>query len=97
MRGTLQGVGRLYMKLVILAILLGVSAFSFFSSSQAAPADDVKAIFEQKCKSCHTIGGGKLVGPDLKGLTTRQDKASAIKFISAPTGHMPNLGISQPD
>ncbi len=33
------------------------------------------------CKACHTIGGGKLVGPDLKGVTERRDEAWLIKFI----------------
>ena len=34
-----------------------------------------------QCKACHTIGGGKLVGPDLKGITERRDEAWLIKFI----------------
>ncbi len=33
------------------------------------------------CKACHTIGGGKLIGPDLKGVTERRDEAWLIKFI----------------
>ncbi len=33
------------------------------------------------CKACHTIGGGKLVGPDLQGVTERHDEAWLIKFI----------------
>jgi len=33
------------------------------------------------CKACHTIGGGKLVGPDLKGVTERREEAWLIKFI----------------
>lgn len=35
----------------------------------------------QQCKACHTIGGGKLVGPDLKGITERREEAWLIKFI----------------
>jgi mono/diheme cytochrome c family protein len=35
----------------------------------------------QQCKACHTIGGGKLVGPDLKGVTERRDETWLIKFI----------------
>ena len=33
------------------------------------------------CKACHTIGGGKLVGPDLKDITEKRDEAWLIKFI----------------
>jgi len=33
------------------------------------------------CKACHTIGGGKLVGPDLQGVTERHDEDWLIKFI----------------
>ncbi|PKP31150.1 MAG: hypothetical protein CVU00_12975 [Bacteroidetes bacterium HGW-Bacteroidetes-17] len=33
------------------------------------------------CAACHTIGGGKLIGPDLKGVNDRQDEAWLIKFI----------------
>jgi len=35
----------------------------------------------QQCKACHTIGGGKLVGPDLKGITERREEVWLIKFI----------------
>jgi len=34
--------------------------------------------------SCHTIGGGRLVGPDLKGVTERQDRAWLARFIVDP-------------
>ncbi len=42
-------------------------------------ADDAKNFAQ--CKACHTIGGGKLVGPDLKGVTERRDEAWLIKFV----------------
>ncbi len=52
--------------------------FSYnFSSGQTA--EDEKNFGQ--CKACHTIGGGKLVGPDLKGVTERRDEAWLIKFI----------------
>lgn len=43
-----------------------------------------KALFQGKCAGCHTIGGGKLVGPDLKGVTTTRDHEWFERFISAP-------------
>jgi mono/diheme cytochrome c family protein len=52
--------------------------------SLAQSTQDGQAIFQQKCAACHTIGGGKLVGPDLQGVTQRRDLAWIKKFISAP-------------
>ena len=43
-----------------------------------------KATFDQKCASCHTIGGGKTVGPDLKGITNERPHDWLVQFISAP-------------
>jgi len=55
--------------------------------AQAAPPQDAangEAIFKAKCASCHTIGAGKLVGPDLKGVTARRDAAWLSGWIKAP-------------
>ena len=41
-------------------------------------------IFKQKCTACHTIGGGKLVGPDLKGVTSRREEAWMQRQIKEP-------------
>lgn len=35
----------------------------------------------QVCSACHTIGKGKLVGPDLKGVTERRSETWLISFI----------------
>ncbi|MFN8257241.1 MAG: c-type cytochrome [Bacteroidales bacterium] len=44
--------------------------------AQKSPVENFKV-----CSACHTIGKGKLVGPDLKGVTQRHDEAWLIKFI----------------
>ena len=46
--------------------------------------DPGQAIFEQKCKSCHSIGDGRIVGPDLKGITEREERDWLIRFIVSP-------------
>ncbi len=51
--------------------------FSLTSYGQTAEAEKNFAV----CKACHTIGGGKLVGPDLKGINDKYDEAWLIKFI----------------
>lgn len=40
-------------------------------------------LFKLKCSPCHTIGKGKLVGPDLAGVTKRQQEDWLLKFISS--------------
>lgn len=65
--------------------LLSVNFVSLITPVFAAmPAEQGQAIFEQKCQACHTIGGGRLVGPDLKGITTSRDKDWLVRFITTP-------------
>lgn len=47
-------------------------------------AERGKEIFESKCFACHTIGGGDLVGPDLKNVTVAQDRGWLTRFIVEP-------------
>jgi mono/diheme cytochrome c family protein len=55
-----------------------------FSTAQP-DIDKGKELFAQKgCSACHKIGGGKLVGPDLKGVTARRDKQWIAKMILRP-------------
>ena len=53
-------------------------------SSQAQDTGAGEQIFALKCASCHTVGGGKLVGPDLDGVGGRRDIEWIKNFISAP-------------
>ena len=52
--------------------------------SAGAADEDGQAIFDQQCKGCHTIGGGKLAGPDLQGLADRRDQAWVEAFVRDP-------------
>lgn len=49
-----------------------------------AAAQDGRSIFERSCASCHTIGGGDKVGPDLRGVGERRDRSFIERFVSAP-------------
>jgi cytochrome c2 len=49
-----------------------------------ASAQEAAGFFQQKCKACHTIGGGRLVGPDLKDVTKRKDRAWLEHFMQDP-------------
>jgi mono/diheme cytochrome c family protein len=50
----------------------------------AVLAQDPVAEFKTLCVSCHTIGGGRLVGPDLKNVAERKDRAWLARFIVDP-------------
>lgn len=76
--------------IVSLSLALVVGVATIVLSAEVAPPskegspDKGKAIFEQKCTMCHTIGGGKRIGPDLKGVTERRSAEWLVKWISDP-------------
>lgn len=51
-------------------------------------ADPAAGYFRQNCMSCHTIGGGRLVGPDLKDVETRKDRQWLSSFIVNPKQYL---------
>lgn len=65
----------------VVAVLAMIGAFPL-----AANGQETAAYFKQNCYSCHTIGGGRLVGPDLKEVTTRRDRDWLVRFILNPQG-----------
>lgn len=46
--------------------------------------NEPEAFFKKNCASCHTIGGGKLTGPDLKDMHLRKDDQWIKDFINDP-------------
>jgi len=44
-------------------------------------AFDAADAFDKKCSSCHSIGGGDDVGPDLKGISERRQVKWLVRFI----------------
>jgi len=66
------------------ASLLAVAFLAAGPLRSQAPPSDVYDDFRNNCASCHTIGGGPLTGPDLKGLTERTDRAWLHRFLSDP-------------
>lgn len=64
-----------------------VAAAAAAAAALAGPAaadDEAVADFRQNCFSCHTIGGGRLTGPDLKDVAKRRSRDWALKFIQGP-------------
>jgi mono/diheme cytochrome c family protein len=62
------------------------------SHATEAPSQFQKdaALFQAKCAKCHTVGRGDRVGPDLKGLTERRDKAWIVGFITKTDSYLDN-------
>jgi mono/diheme cytochrome c family protein len=52
--------------------------------SASSWGQDAPAFFKQNCTSCHTVGGGRLTGPDLKDVTSRRDHAWLVQFLQSP-------------
>jgi len=68
-----------------LARLAGLSlAIASLAGPGPAMAQDRVDDFRLNCTSCHTIGGGRLVGPDLLHVTERKDRAWLARFIADP-------------
>ncbi len=64
--------------------IIAIAAAMTMVAAIANAADEAASFFRQNCMSCHTIGGGRLVGPDLKDVTARRDRAWLQKFIPNP-------------
>lgn len=41
-------------------------------------------LFESRCSSCHTVGGGDRIGPDLLSVTQRRDAAWLARYLKEP-------------
>jgi cytochrome c551/c552 len=51
-------------------------------SGYQSSAQDGATLFKP-CAACHTIGGGKTVGPDLKGITKQRTNEWLVQFIQS--------------
>lgn len=57
-----------------------------FAFSHTVMAQVPATYYKQNCFSCHTIGGGRLTGPDLKNVHERQDRAWLVAWMLDPEG-----------
>jgi mono/diheme cytochrome c family protein len=76
--------GLLYVTGVALLINLLVAGLgSAIALAQSTEAEG-KKLFQEKCVACHTIGGGILVGPDLKNVTSLRSRDWLMRWILEP-------------
>jgi len=59
-------------------------ALGFFGL-KTIKAQNGEELFKKNCSPCHTVGAGKLVGPDLQGITQKKDKEWLLKFTKSST------------
>jgi mono/diheme cytochrome c family protein len=62
-----------------LLLIFGIFFFSIIK------ADEGEQLFNKTCAACHTIGKGRLVGPDLAGITEKRSQEWLISFIKSST------------
>ena len=67
------------------SLVIGVLAFfvSASYSQEVATPDPGEQIFQATCFACHTIGGGRLVGPDLAGVHERLSQEWLESFVKS--------------
>lgn len=75
-------------RVALLQALILIGFGTMVERAQAAvdteAAAQGRALFEQKCVACHSIGAGNRVGPDLQGVTKRRSEQWLLRMITAP-------------
>jgi mono/diheme cytochrome c family protein len=75
---------RLIIKQLLTLGALLLASSTLVATPQDAVSEETIDFFQENCTSCHTIGGGRISGPDLKGATDRRDDEWLAKFIRDP-------------
>ncbi len=79
---------------VALAIVILLGLADPWSVARASPPGKAggpgETLFQAKCVACHTIGKGKLVGPDLKDVTTAGTRSGSRASSPTPTSSSRN-------
>ncbi len=64
-----------------LSVVVPALAIPLLPNAVSGQADQGQETFQRLCAMCHTIGGGRLVGPDLQGVHERRSEAWIIQFV----------------
>jgi cytochrome c2 len=91
------GAARLMITAGLVLIVISVATLASAAYTEAAPpapglpaspafqaGPDGATLFKARCSGCHSIGGGQLVGPDLKDVAQRRTPAWLKSFIADP-------------
>ena len=55
--------------------------FAIVTASAQTP-ENGKSLFQNNCAICHSVGKGRLVGPDLAGVTEKRSKEWIFQFVT---------------
>lgn len=71
--------------LAVIVVLVCFNSFIPVSRGDQAEAEKGEKIFKERgCAACHSIGKGKIAGPDLLGVTQRRDEEWLKKWLKSP-------------
>jgi len=59
-------------------------AATVLAFAMSAAAQDAEEFYKRNCSACHTIGGGRLLGPDLTNVEGRKDRKWLTDFLMDP-------------
>jgi mono/diheme cytochrome c family protein len=76
-----------FIRVALVAFVLGLSSFMSFAQSAPDPAlvEKGKELFNNNCQSCHAVTDEVVVGPGLKGIDQRRNEAWLGKWIRNST------------
>lgn len=64
-------------------LTVAVMLLSILFNTATLKAEDGFEIFRRTCATCHTVGDGRLVGPDLANVHNRRDEDWIMKFVKS--------------
>jgi len=57
---------------------------SYAEAQRLKAPEQGQVLFQNRCAACHTFGKGDHLGPDLKGVTARRERAWLTRYLRAP-------------
>jgi len=55
-----------------------------YAEARPLSVDDGQRLFQSRCSSCHTLGKGDRIGPDLAGVSARRERAWLTRYVREP-------------
>ncbi|MBK6730116.1 MAG: cytochrome c [Bacteroidetes bacterium] len=68
---------------IVLRFFTVTAVYLFLPFLSVSAQGDGEATFQQTCSACHTVGGGRLVGPDLVDIQSRRSDEWIKSFIKS--------------